>query len=323
MAMRGVCIWLLAAGVVLHASSSAEQDYPGRSIRLVVPYAPGSTTDTLARLLGTKLTAALGQQVVIDNRAGAAGNIGTDIVAKAAADGYTLAVVPGSHAINPSLYAKLPFDPVKDFAPVALIGSAPLLIAAHPAVAASSMRELIALAKAKPGEIRYASGGSGSPSHLSMELLKSMAGIDLVHVPYKGGGSVLTALLSAEVQLTPSGALVLLPLARAGRIRLLATTGAKRLAVLPEVATVAESGVPGYVVTGWWGMLAPAGTPRPVVQKLNAEIGRALQSADLRERLAADGIEAAGGTPDAFAEYLRREISLWSKVVRDSGARAE
>ena len=323
MAMRCVCMLLLAAGGVLHAASSAAQDYPGRSIRLVVPYAPGSTTDTLARLLGTKLTAALGQQVVIDNRAGAAGNIGTDIVAKAAADGYTLAVVPGSHAINPSLYAKLPFDPVKDFAPVALIGSAPLLIAAHPAVAASSMRELIALAKAKPGEIRYASGGSGSPSHLSMELLKSMAGIDLVHVPYKGGGSVLTALLSAEVQLTPSGALVLLPLARAGRIRLLATTGAKRLAVLPEVATVAESGVPGYVVTGWWGMLAPAGTPRPVVQKLNAEIGRALQSADLRERLAADGIEAAGGTPDAFAEYLRREISLWSKVVRDSGARAE
>lgn len=323
MAMRGVCMWLLAAGVVLHAASNAAQDYPGRSIRLVVPYAPGSTTDTLARLLGTKLTAALGQQVVIDNRAGAAGNIGTDIVAKAAADGYTLVVVPGSHAINPSLYAKLPFDPVKDFATVALIGSAPLLIAAHPAVAASSMRELIALAKAKPGEIRYASGGSGSPSHLSMELLKSMAGIDLAHVPYKGGGSVLTALLSAEVQLTPSGALVLLPLARAGRIRLLATTGAKRLAVLPEVATVAESGVPGYVVTGWWGMLAPAGTPKPVVQKINAEIVRALQSPDLRERLATDGIEAAGGTPDAFAEYLRRKIALWSKVVRDSGARAE
>ncbi len=323
MTMRGPCGWLLFAGVVLHAASGAAQAYPGRSIRLVVPYAPGSTTDTLARLLGTKLTAALGQQVVIDNRAGAAGNIGTDIVAKAAADGYTLAVVPGSHAINPSLYAKLPFDPVRDFATVALIGSAPLLIAAHPAVAASSMRELIALAKAKPGEIRYASGGSGSPSHLSMELLKSMAGIDLAHVPYKGGGSVLTALLSAEVQLTPSGALVLLPLARAGRIKLIATTGAKRLAVLPEVATVAESGVPGYVVTGWWGMLAPAGTPKPIVQLLNGEIARALQSADLRERLAADGIEAAGGTPDAFAQHLRREIVLWSKVVRDSGARAE
>lgn len=323
MTMRSPCGWLLAAVVVLHTASGAAQGYPGRSIRLVVPYAPGSTTDTLARLLGTKLTAALGQQVVIDNRAGAAGNIGTDIVAKAAADGYTLAIVPGSHAINPSLYAKLPFDPVRDFAAVALIGSAPLLIAAHPGVAASSMRELIALAKAKPGEIRYASGGSGSPSHLSMELLKSMAGIDLVHVPYKGGGSVLTALLSAEVQLTPSGALVLLPLARAGRIKLIATTGAKRLAVLPEVATVAESGVPGYVVTGWWGMLAPAGTPKPIVQLLNGEIARALQSADLRERLAGDGIEAAGGTPDAFAQHLRREIVLWSKVVRDSGARAE
>ncbi len=323
MTLRRVCALLGCAVVAFHAANIAAQSYPNRSIRLVVPYAPGSTTDTLARLLGAKLTEALGQQVVIDNRAGAAGNIGTDIVAKAIPDGHTLVVVPGSHAINPSLYPKLPFDPIKDFSTVALIASAPLLIAAHPGLAASSMRDLIALAKAKPGEIRYASGGSGSPSHLSMELLKSMAGIDLVHVPYKGGGSVLTALLSGEVQLTPSGVLVLLPLARAGRIKLLATTGSKRLAAAPEVPTVAESGVPGYAVTGWWGVLAPAGTPRPIVQRLNGAIVRALQSTDLRERLAADGIEPAGGTPEAFAEHLRREITIWSKVVRESGARAE
>ncbi len=323
MILRRVCALLGCAVVAFHVANVAAQSYPSRSIRLVIPYAPGSTTDTLGRLLALKLTEELGQQVVVDNRAGAAGNIGSDIVAKAIPDGHTLVVVPGSHAINPSLYPKLPFDPVKDFSTVALIGSAPLLISAHPALAASSMRELITLAKAKPAEIRYASGGSGSPTHLAMELLKSMAGIDLVHVPYKGGGSVLTALLSGEVQLTPSGVLVLLPLARAGRIKLLATTGSKRLGVAPEVPTVAESGVPGYAVTGWWGVLAPAATPRPIVQRLNGAIVRALQSADLRERLAADGIEPAGGTPEAFAEHLRREITIWSKVVRDSGARAE
>ncbi len=323
MTLLRACVYFGCASFALHAMAAAAQNYPHRSIRFVVPYAPGSTTDTLARLLGPRLTDALGQPVVIDNRAGAAGNVGTDIIAKALPDGHTLVIVPGSHAINPSLYAKLPFDPVRDFSTVALIASAPLLIAAHPNLPASSMRDLIALAKAKPGEIRYASGGSGSPTHLAMELLKSAARVDIVHVPYKGGGSVLTALLSGEVQLTPSGVLVLMPLARAGRIKLLATTSAKRIAVAPEVPTVAESGVPGYAVSGWWGVLAPAATPRAIVQRLNSVIVNALQSADLRERLAADGIEPAGGTPEAFAEHLKREIAMWSKVVRESGARAE
>lgn len=314
---------IIAVAMACHAAGAVAQPYPSRAIRFVVPYAPGSTTDTLARLLGPRLTEALGQPVVIDNRAGAAGNVGTDIVAKAQADGHTLVIVPGSHAINPSLYPKLPFDPVKDFSTVALVASAPLLIAANPNLPATSMRDLIALVRAKPGAIRYASGGSGSPTHLAMELLKSMAQVDIVHVPYKGGGSVLTALLSGEVQLTPSGVLVLMPLARAGRIKLLATTSAKRISVAPEVPTVAESGVPGFAVSGWWGVLAPAATPRAVVQRLNEVIVRALQQPELRERLAADGIEPAGGTPAAFADHLKRELVMWSKVVRESGARAE
>jgi tripartite-type tricarboxylate transporter receptor subunit TctC len=322
MTPRIVCALIAALPLFAHVQANA-QAYPSRSIRLVVPYAPGSTTDTLGRVVGQKLTEALGQQVVIDNRAGAGGNIGTDIVAKATPDGHTLVVVPGSHAINPSLYRKLPFDAVKDFTPIALLGSAPLLIGAHPSLPAATMKDLLALAKAKPGSIRYASGGSGSPSHLSMELLKTMAGIDLVHVPYKGGGSVLTALVSGEVQLTPTGLLVLGPLARAGRIKLLATTGPKRLGAMPELPTVAESGVPGYAVTGWWGVLAPAGLPRPIIQRLNSVIVRALETQELRDRLSADGIETAGGTPEAFADHLKREVDLWAKVVRASGARAE
>ena len=313
----------LAALVVTIAVDAIAQPYPTRSIRLVVPFAPGSTTDTLSRVIAQKLTDALGQQVVIDNRTGAGGNIGTDIAAKASPDGHTLVVVPGSHAINASLYPKLPFDPIKDFSPIVLIGSAPLLVGAHPGLAAANMRELIALARAKPGQIRYASGGVGTPSHLAMELLRSMAAVDIVHVPYKGGGSVLNAVVSGEVQLTPTGLLVLGPLARAGRIRLLATTGARRMAALPEVPTVAESGVPGYAASGWWGVLAPANTPRPIVQRLNAIVVKALEAPDLRERLATDGIEPIGGPPDAFAAHLQREVAQWARVVRESGARAE
>jgi tripartite-type tricarboxylate transporter receptor subunit TctC len=313
----------LAAFVATVAVDAAAQPYPTRPIRLVVPFAPGSTTDTLSRVIAQKLVESLGQQVVIDNRTGAGGNIGTDIAAKAAPDGHTLVVVPGSHAINASLYPKLPFDPINDFSPVVLVGSAPLLVGAHPGLAAANMRELIALARARPGQIRYASGGVGTPSHLAMELLRSMAAIDIVHVPYKGGGSVLNAVVSGEVQLTPTGLLVLGPLARAGRIKLLATTGAKRMAALPEVPTVAESGVPGYAASGWWGMLAPARTPLPIVQRLNAIVVKALEAPDLRERLATDGIEPIGGPPEAFAMHLQREVAQWARVVRESGARPE
>lgn len=314
---------IVMACLAFCVTGALAQNYPNRPLRMVIPYAPGSTTDTLGRLMGQKLGEALGQHVIIDNRAGAGGNIGTEIVAKALPDGYTLVMVPGSHAINPSLYPKLPFDPVNDFAPIALVASAPLLIAAHSALPASSVRELIALAKAKPGGLRYASGGTGSPSHLVMELFKSMAGIDIIHVPYKGGGSVLNAILSGEVQLTSSGVLVLLPLARAGRIKALAVTAAQRISVAPEIPTVAESGLPGYVVSGWWALLAPARTPVAVVERLNREVVRALNSHELRERFAADGMVAVGSSPAEFSAFLQREIAMWSKVVRESGARAE
>jgi len=299
------------------------QAYPTKPIRLIVPFTPGSTTDTLARIVGQQLTKTWSQQVVLDNRAGAGGIIGADIVAKAAADGYTLLIVSGSHAINPSLYSKLPFDTVKDFTPVTLVGSAPLVVVAHPSFPAASIRELIALAKARPRQFHYASGGNGTVSHLTMELFKSMAGVDLVHVPYKGGGPVLSAILSGEVQLTPLGILVGMPHVKAGKLKALAVTGSRRSPVAPEIPTVAESGVPGFAAIGWWGVLAPAGTSKTIVTRLHHEIARLLQAPDVRDRLASDGIETAGNSPEEFDAYIRQEIATWAKVVKESGARID
>ncbi|MBM3347676.1 MAG: tripartite tricarboxylate transporter substrate binding protein, partial [Betaproteobacteria bacterium] len=237
--------------------SANAQDYPSKPIRMVVPFAPGSTTDTLARFVSDRLSRALGQQILIDNRAGAGGNIGTEMVARTAADGYTLVTAPSSLAINAALMPNLGFDAVRDLAPVVLIGAAPLIIVATPGLPAGNAAELIALARARPGQLNYASGGSGSPSHLAMELFKSMAGIDVVHIPYKGGGALLNSVMSGEIQLTPSGVLIAVPLIRAGRLKAIAVTGSKRIAAAPDVPTVAESGLPGYHVSGWWGILAP------------------------------------------------------------------
>ena len=305
------------------ACAAAAQPYPTRPVRLVVPFAPGSTTDSLARIVANRITDPLGQQVVVDNRPGAGGNIGTEIVARAAADGHTLLMAAGSHAINPSLYRALGYDAVKDFAPITLVGEAPLIVVANPQLAANSMSEFIALAKSKPGQLSYASGGSGSPSHLAMELLKSMAAIEITHVPYKGGAPVLTALLGGEVQVTAGGMLAMLPQVRAKKLKALAVTGARRAPVAPEIPTVAESGVPRYQVTGWWGLLAPAGTPAAIVARLEREVARQLQSRELRERLSNEGIEAVGGSPAQFAAYLKEDIDKWAKVVKSSGARAE
>ena len=312
-----------ATGSAPAASPSKGQAYPTKSVRLIVPFSTGSTTDSLARLIAQKLTESWVQQVVVDNRAGAGGNIGTDMVAKASADGYTLLVAAGSLAINPSLYGKLPYDAVKDFSPVTLVASAPLLVVAHPALAAASIRELITLAKAKPGQIHYASGGNGSPSHLIMELFKSMAGVDLVHVPYKGGGPVLNAVLSGEVQLTPGGILAMMPHVKAGKLKALAVTGSRRSPAAPEFPTVAESGLPGFAASGWWGVLAPAGTPKAIVTRLHSELARLLQAPELRDRLARDGIDTVGNSPEEFDAYIRQEIKTWAKVVKDSGARID
>lgn len=228
-----------------------------------------------------------------------------------------------SHAINPSLYRKLPYDAVKDFAPVTLVGSAPQLLVAHAGLAAASIRELIALAKARPGQIHYASGGNGTPSHLTMELFKSMAGVDLVHVPYKGGDPVFNAVLSGEVQLTSGNIRAMMPHVKAGKLKALAVTGSSRSPAAPEVPTIAESGLPGYSVTAWWGMLAPAGTPQAIVTRLHREVARLLQAPDLRDRLAAAGIDTVGSSPKEFGAYIRQEIATWAKVVKESGARVD
>jgi tripartite-type tricarboxylate transporter receptor subunit TctC len=263
------------------------------------------------------------QQIVIDNRGGAGGNIGTEMVAKAAADGYTLLMAAGSHAINPSLYRSLHYDVIKDFAPVTLVATAPQLLVANPSVQASTVGELIALARSKPGQLNYASGGSGSPSHLTMELFKSMAGINLVHVPYKGGGPVLTALLSDQVQLYAGNVRAMMPQVKAGRLTALAMTGARRSPAAPDVRTVAESGLPGFSVVAWWGLLAPARTPAAIINKLQGEVARQLQAPEMRERLAQDAIEIVGGTPAEFDAFIRKELATWAKVVKESGARVE
>lgn len=317
---------VLAAPLValaLSAGNAPAQSYPVRPVRLLVPFAPGSTADSLARMVAHKLAESLGQQVVVDNRPGAGGSIGAEIAARASADGHTLLMVAASHAINPSLYRKLPFDALKDFVPITLVAEAPLMIVAHARVTANSMAELVALAKSKPGQLSYASGGSGSTSHLAIELLNSMAGIQMTHVPYKGGTPVVAALLSGEVHLTAGGMLVVLGQVKANKLKALAVTGAKRSAVAPAIPTVAESGVPGYHVTGWWGLLAPAGTPRPVVSRLHLEVSRHLQSRELRERLATEGIEVVGNSPEQFSAGLKDEVTKWAKVVKLSGARAE
>ena len=319
---RAIRFVLTLFGAAVSVAAFA-QGYPTKPVRLIVPFAAGSTTDTLARLLGQRLGERWNNQVVVDNRPGAGGNIGAEIAARANPDGYTLLITPASHAINPSLYSKLSYDPVKDFAAVTLVAQAPLIIVINPQVPAASLQELLALARSKPRQLNYASGGSGSPSHLAVELLKSMAGVDMVHVPYKGGGPVITAVLANEVQLTAGGLIPTLPQVRAGRLKALAVTGARRSAVAPEVPPVAEAGVPGYDVSGWWGLFAPAATPQPIVASLQGEIARILSAQDVRERLLGEGIEPSGMEPDAFAAYLRHEVAKWAKAVKLSGARAD
>lgn len=305
------------------AADLAAPGYPAKAIRLIVPYGTGSTTDTLARVVGAKLSESWSQPVVIDNRAGAGGNIGTDMVAKATADGYTLLMAAGSHTINPALHAKLPFDAVRDFAPITMVGSAPQLLIANAGLAASSVRELIALAKAKPGQLRYASGGAGSPSHLAMELLKSMARVDMIHVPYKGGDPVLIALLSGEVHLYFGNIRSMMPQVRAGKLKALAVSSPKRSPAVPDIPTIAESGLPGYSMTAWWGLLAPAAAPKPIVAKLHGEVARTLQDAALKERLSKVGIDILGNSPKEFDAFIRHEIRTWMKVVKAAGIKAD
>src|SRR5262245_6381052 len=314
---------LAAALCLLACSLVAAQDYPTRPIRLIAPFAPGGPTDLFARLMGAKLGERVGQPVLVENRPGAGGSVGAEAAAKAAPDGYTLVLVSSSFAVNATLYPKLPYDTVKDFAPVTLLASAPFLLAAHNGVQAGSVRELIALAKANPGKLNYGSGGSGSGPHIVAELFKAEAGVSIVHVPYKGTGPLTAALVAGDVQLAFGNIFALVPQIKSGRLKAIAITGAQRSGALPEVPTVSESGLPGFEAVGVHGLLAPGGTPRRVIDKLNAECVAVLRSPDVRAQLASEGAEPIGNTPEQYAEQIAAEIRKWGKLIKERGIRAE
>lgn len=309
--------WMVAGEALAQAIS-----YPTRPIRLIVPVSAGGGTDIVARFIGQRLTEAWGQQVVVDNRAGAGGSIGADIVAKATPDGHTMLLGSIGHiTFTPALFAKLPYDPQKDFAPVSLVADQPFVYAAHPSFPPNSMKDLIALAKASPGKVNYGSGGSGGASHLGVELLQIMAGVSMVHVPYKGTGPGMTALLAGEIPLLLVGVATVLPHIKNKRVKAYAVSGAKRSRALPDVPTAAEAGVAGYRFDVWYGMLAPGGTPRAVVGKANAEITQILKSPATAERFAALGLDPLTSTPQAFAALIGSEIPKWKKVVRTANIR--
>ena len=300
------------------------QSYPIRALRLIVPFAPGGGNDTVARSIAQQISAGLGQPVVVDNRAGAGGVIGADAAAKAAPDGYTLFLGGvGSHAVNPSLNPNLPYDPVKDFAPVSLIASAPSVLVVNQGLIARSLAELTAMAKASPGKLNYATNGNGSSSHLAMVLYETMAGVQMVHVPYKGFAPALTDILSGQVQLMFNSIVALVPQIRAGKVRALAVTSRNRSSLLPDIPTLAESGLSGYEAGSWYGILAPAGTPREIVMRLNAEIVRAVKQPELRERLAGEGADPIGGTPEEFSAHIRTELARMGKLIRDARIKVE
>jgi len=312
---------LLIASIA--AGASLAQDYPSRPVRIVVPFSPGGSTDVLARIVGQKLTERSGQPVIIENRAGAGGNIGAEQVARSAPDGYTLLLGGVPHAISASLYSKLPYDLARDLAAIAEIASFPSAIVLHPSLPANSASELIALARARPGRLSFGSAGNGSPNHLSLELFQTMAGVRMVHVPYKGSGQLVGDLLAGQVQLASMGLPVAVPHVQSGKLRAVAVTGAARSSLLPEVPTLSEAALPGFEVTSWYGVFGPARLPADIVVKLNSEIGSAVTAPEVKERLAALGAEPSVKTPDQFGRYVRQEIAKWAKVVKDSGAKAE
>lgn len=305
------------------ASPAAGQTYPTRPIRLVVPYPPGGGTDIIARLVGLKLSESLGQQIVVDNRGGAGGTIGTEIIARSPADGYTLLIAPTSHVINPSIYSKLPYDTVKDFAPITLAVSATILLVVHPSVPVKSVKELIALAKTRPGQLNFGSAGNGTVFHLAAELFKRQAKIDMVHVPFKGGGPTIANLVAGQVSLAFETMLALSPFVTAGRVRALAVASAKRSSVMPELPTIAEVGFPTIVAENWYGVYAPAGTAKAIISRLNTEIVKILRTQDVNARFQGLGTEVVASTPEELAEYVRTELEKWSKTAKEAGARVD
>mgnify|MGYP003335189722 CR=1 FL=1 len=313
--------WAIA---VLFAVAAHAADYPSRPIRMIVPQAPGSASDTVARLLATELSPRLGQQVVVDNRPGGALMIGMEMTARAAPDGYTIGYAPvGGLVISPNVSGKPPYDSNKDFAAIIMTAFNTMLLASNPNFAVKNIRELIDYAKANPNKLSNASSGNGTPGHVGMELFKLMTNTQIVHIPYKGGAAGITATISGEVQLMMESLNSITPNAKAGRVRALGVTGSKRAAVLPDVPTIAEAGVPGYEAITWNGIVAPAGMPRAMIARLNAELNRALAEPGLQQKLAAIGAEPAGGTPEEFAKFIRSEYAKWGEVVRKSGAKMD
>jgi tripartite-type tricarboxylate transporter receptor subunit TctC len=313
----------LLLALILASSHVFAQTYPARPVRVMVGFAPGGPNDIIARAYSAQLAGAMGQPFVVENRTGAAGNLAA--VARAAPDGHTLMLgSTGTNAVNPSLYSGLPFDPVRDLAPVSVVATSPSALAVHPKVAAQSVRELIALAKAQPGKLTYASAGSGSSQHLSAELFKQATGVDIVHVPYKGAAPGITDLLAGQVDLSFAPVANVVPYARAGKLRLLAVTGASRSEFAPGVPTVAESGVPGFDVTTWYAVFATGGTPAPIVERLNVELGKISRNPKLREQLAGLGIDAsASASPAEARAYRDAEVERWGKLVRALGVKAD
>ena len=330
MAARRCVLFACTASFAAFAQAAESQPqpggpagYPNRPVRMIVPSAPGGPADIVGRVVGQALTPIVGEQVVIDNRSGAAGSIGAEMVARAVPDGYTLMIShSGPLAIEPLLRAKRSYDPAKDFAPISLVASSPYLLIVNPALAVKSVKELIALARSRPGKLNYASGGSGTGIHMAAELLNLVADVKITHVPYKGAGPGMTALLAGEVDMMFNGISAALQQVRSGKLRALATAGARRSALMPELPTITESGL-NLDTSGWYGFVAPHGTPAAIVTKLHADVVKALNTPEMKERLAAQGIEGIGSTPGQFASFLREELAKWAKVIKAAGIRAE
>ena len=298
------------------------QNYPARAIRLIVPFPPGGSNDIVGRMVGQQLGERLAQSVVIDNRGGAGGTIGTDMAAKATPDGYTLLLISVAHAFNPAMYKKLPYDPEKAFAPIGMVAAGPVALTVHPSVPAQSVKELIALVKANPGKMNYATAGIGSFQHLASELFKLQAVLDMVHIPYKGGGPAMMDTIAGQAQINMASLIQVIPHAKSGKLRLLATSGTKRTALFPDVPTVAET-VPGYDATNWWGLVAPAATPQAILARLNSELEIVLKSDETRKRVENEGAEVVRMTPAEFGRFMAEETQKWAKVVKQAGITAE
>lgn len=323
MMRRNVALAICLVGLFISSLNASSQSYPSKSIRVIVPAAPGGGTDHITRLLGQKYQEQFGQTWIVENRAGANGIIGTEAISKAAPDGYSLVMVYVSHAVNQTMYKKVPYDALRDFQPVTQVSTQPLVMVVHPSLPVGNVKQLVALAKARPGEVNYGSSGSGTGPHLAMELLRTLSNVKINHIPYKGGGPLMTSLISGEVSLAYSTPPPAIPQIKAGRIKAIAVSGEKRMVQLPDVPTVAESGFPGYEASTWYGLVAPAGTPSAIVIQLSEQVAKILSQKEVQESFVKQGVIPVGSKPQEFSDYIRSEISKWGNVVKVSGAQVD